>query len=110
MLDSFDKQLLFGIKFGLNAVTLFLECFFRSKKNKTKKRYKYEVCRLQRQREHIIRERLGIALSQSRHTFGKRYVTSPCLPKAGGPMHLLLMDVLVMLTSLLHFQLSSVTF
>ena len=36
-------------------------------KKKTKKRYKYEVYRLRRQLEHIIRERLDIALSQSRH-------------------------------------------
>ena len=32
-------------------------------KKKTLKHYKYEVHRLQRQHEHIIRERLGIALS-----------------------------------------------
>ena len=55
---------LFSIKFGLNAVTSGV--LFQIKK-KTKKRYKYEVRRLRWQRERIIRERLGIALSQSSH-------------------------------------------
>ena len=39
---------------------------FQIKKN-TKKRFKYEVCRLRRKREHIIREKLGIALTKSCH-------------------------------------------
>ena len=36
-------------------------------KRRTKSRYKYEVRRLKRQREHIIREKIGLAFSQSRH-------------------------------------------
>ena len=53
-----------SIKLGLNAVTSGV--LFQIKK-KTKKRYKYEVYRLRWQHECIIRERLGIALSQSSH-------------------------------------------
>ena len=37
---------------------------FQIKKN-SKKRYKYEVRRLKRQRDHLFRERLGSALSDS---------------------------------------------
>ena len=37
------------------------------------------------------------SLNPVTETFGKRYVTSPCLLKAEGPVHLLLMDVLVTL-------------
>ena len=36
-------------------------------KKKTKRRYKYEVCRLKRQKEHLKCERIGEALSQSRN-------------------------------------------
>ena len=41
---------------------------FQIKKNakKKKKRYKYEVCRLKRQRDHVARDKLGSALSESR--------------------------------------------
>ena len=34
-------------------------------KKRSKKRYKYEIRRLKRQREHIIRDKIGVALSQS---------------------------------------------
>ena len=58
------RWILFSIKFGLNAVSSGV--LFQIKK-KTKKRYKYEVRRLRWQHERIIRDRLGIALSQSSH-------------------------------------------
>ena len=114
MLNSFDKQLLFGINFGLNVGTLLLEHFIRSRKRL--KRYKYEVHRLQRQHEQLSicsdRDWVLHSLNPVTETFGKRYINLPLpsLLKAEGPVHLLLMDVLVMLISPLHFQLSSVTF
>ena len=62
----FALQPLFGTDCGSNVVVHRL-VFYLKIKRRTKSRYKYEVRRLKRQREHIIREKIGLALSQSRH-------------------------------------------
>ena len=42
-----------------------LQVFYFKFKRKSKKRYKYEIHCLKRQREHIICDKIGVALSQS---------------------------------------------